>query len=63
LNRSISAFISLASLPCTGTGKNRSIAVGLAACAVPANAAAAGIANAPPMARRRVIGCIPALFI
>src|SRR5271156_6521264 len=63
LKRSISSFILLASIPCTGTGKNRSISIGSAAEAVRAIAAAAGIAIAAPKALRRVISvmCFPLL--
>jgi hypothetical protein len=59
LKRSINWRISVASGPCTGTGKNKSISVGSAASAADApKAALAGIASAPLRAARRVIGCI-----
>jgi hypothetical protein len=55
LNFSINSFILSASLPCTGTGKNRSISIGSAAKAARAAIAAAGMAIAAPSAVRRVI--------
>src|SRR5690242_8114687 len=58
LKRSTSSRILFASMPWTGTGKNSSISVGLAARAALASAAAAGRARAAPSAARRVIGSI-----